>query len=247
LKYDTLKLNCDMGEGVSDGTLDEQIMPYINMANIACGFHAGDAVTMSRTVQIAKEHDVIIGLHPSYHDIEGFGRREVPCTQEEIISLILYQCGAMKGICKAHDADIAYVKPHGALYNTMMKDMDVFTAVLKAVSLFDKKLKLMILSNTENDKFATLAKQYGISILFEVFADRAYQDNGQLVARSEVGAVLESVDDILKRAKTLREHGYLETINGAQLSLQVDTLCVHGDNVHALNIIKALHHFNHAD
>ena len=236
-----------MGERMGDNTMDGQIMPYIDMANLACGFHAGDHVTMKNAVQVAKENGVSIGAHPSYFDLEGFGRREMVCSEEEITSLVLYQCGALDGICKAHGTKISYVKPHGALYNTMMKDMEVFSAVVKAVATYDKNIKLMILSNSENEKFATLAKKYSISLLYEVFADRAYQDNGHLVPRSQKGAVLESVDDVLQRAKLLREHGYIKTINGKQLSLQADTLCVHGDNAQALGIIQALHQLNHED
>ena len=235
-----------MGEHINDTILDTQIMPYIDMANIACGFHAGDTMTMNNCVKEAKVNAVAIGAHPSYKDVEGFGRREMECTQEEIISLIHCQCDALNDICKAQRTSISYVKPHGALYNTMMKDMEVFTSVVKAVATYDKNIKLMILSNSENEKFATLAKKYGISLLYEVFADRAYQDNGYLVPRSQKGAVLESVDDVLKRAKDLHEQGYIETINGKQLSLPCDTLCVHGDNAQALGIIKALHQLNHA-
>lgn len=235
-----------MGEAL-DMSLDEQIMPYIDMANLACAFHAGDPVTMHRSIKLAKEHAVIIGAHPSYADLEDFGRREISCNEEEIISLILYQCGALDGICKAYGTKISYIKPHGALYNMMMKDMEVFSAVGKAVAQYDKNIKLMILSTMENEKFATLAKKYGITLLYEVFADRAYQDNGQLLPRSQKGAVLESVEEILNRAKLLRNHGYIESINGLKLTLQADTLCVHGDNAHALNIIQALHLYNHED
>lgn len=236
-----------MGERIGDSTLDEQIMPYIDMANLACGFHAGNHVTMKNTVQVAKANGVSIGAHPSYFDVEGFGRREMVCSEEEITSLVLYQCGALDGICKAHGTEISYVKPHGALYNTMMKDMEVFTSVVKAIATYDKNIKLMILSNVDNEKFTTLANTYGITLLYEVFADRAYQDNGHLVPRSQNDAVLESVDAVLKRARLLRKHGYIETINGKQLSLQADTLCVHGDNAQALSIMQALHLLNHED
>jgi UPF0271 protein len=239
-----LKLNCDMGEHVSDSTIDAQIMPYIDMSNIACGFHAGDAITMTKCVKVAKVHGVSIGAHPSYDDVEGFGRREMACTEEEITALILNQCGALDDICKAYGTRISYVKPHGALYNTMMKEMQVFETVVKAVAQYDKNIKLMILSNVDNHKYSNLAKKYGITLLYEVFADRAYQDDGQLVPRSQDGAVLESVEEVLKRAKVLKEYGYIESIKGKKLTLQVDTLCVHGDNAQALNIIKALHQLN---
>lgn len=236
-----------MGENIGDSTIDDQIMPYINMSNIACGFHAGDPMTMKNCVKEAKVNGVSIGAHPSYHDLEGFGRREMACSEEELTSLILYQCGALDGICKSYKTNISYIKPHGALYNTMMKDMEVFQTIVKAVAIHDKNIKLMILSNIENEKFSILAKKYDITLLYEVFADRAYQDDGQLVPRSEQGAVLESVDEILQRAKLLKDEGYIESINGKKLCLVADTLCVHGDNAHALGIIQALHTLNHED
>lgn len=229
-----------MGEAL-DMSLDEQIMPYIDMANLACAFHAGDPVTMHKSIKNAKAHSVAIGAHPSYPDLEGFGRREMQCSTEEIVSFVIYQCGALDALCQSYDVKISYIKPHGALYNTMMKDMEVFKAIAKAVSKYDKNIKLMILSNTQNEKFEALSKKYGISLLYEVFADRAYQDDGNLVPRSEEGAMLHSVEDVLKRAKQLHNDGYIESINGKKLPLQADTLCVHGDNVHALTLIQALH------
>ena len=233
-----------MGEAF-DMSLDELIMPYIDMANLACGFHAGDPVTMHRSIKEAKANGVSIGAHPSYPDLEGFGRREMDCSVEEIISFIIYQSGALNALCQSHGVKINYIKPHGALYNTMMKDMEVFKAIAKAVSKYDKDIKLMILSNAHNDKYATISDKYGISLLYEVFADRAYQDDGSLVPRSQRGAVLSSKEEVVQRAKLLQKEGCIKTINGEKLSLQADTLCVHGDNAQALSIIQALHQLNH--
>ena len=232
-----------MGEsfGVYEMGLDAQIMPYIDMANLACGFHAGDPVTMHQSIKEAKANGVAIGAHPSYPDLVGFGRREMNCSVEEIVSFVIYQCGALDALCQSYDTSVSYLKPHGALYNTMMKDMEVFKAIAKAVSKYNKNIKLMILSNIENDKYAEVANKYGVTLLYEVFADRAYQDDGQLVPRSQEGAMLSATEDILKRATLLQEQGIIESINGKQLALQVDTLCVHGDNEAALNIIQALH------
>jgi len=234
-----IKLNCDMGESL-DMSIDEQIMPYIDMANLACAFHAGNPVTMHKSVRNAKEHAVEIGAHPAYPDMEGFGRREMECSVEEIVSFMIYQCGALDALCQSYEVKMSYIKPHGALYNTMMKDEEVFKAIAKAVSKYDKNIKLMILSTTQNEKFETLASKYGVSLLYEVFADRAYQDDGSLVPRSQAGAVLHKVDEVLKRARLLQEEGVIESINGIKLPLQADTLCVHGDNEHALSLIKAL-------
>jgi len=228
-----------MGEAL-DITLDEQIMPYIDMANLACAFHAGNPVIMHQSIKNAKANSVDIGAHPSYPDLEGFGRREMQCSMEEIVSFVIYQCGALDALCQSHGVKISYIKPHGALYNTMMKDLEVFKAIAKAVSKYDKNIKLMILSTTKNDKFASLADKYGVSLLYEVFADRAYQDDGSLVPRSHEDAVLHSVDEVLKRARLLQDEGVIESINGKRLSLHADTLCVHGDNSHALALLKAL-------
>jgi UPF0271 protein len=243
MKKANIKLNCDMGEsfGIYKMGMDEEIMPYIDMANLACGFHASDPVTMHQSIKSAKENNVEIGAHPSYPDLTGFGRREMKCSVEEIVSFIIYQCGALDALCKTYGKKVTYLKPHGALYNTMMKDMEVFKAICKAISKYDKSIKLMILSNGENEKFAKIAGKYGISLLYEVFADRAYTDEGSLVPRSEPNAVLSSDREVMERAKLLYDRGIIKTINSKELKLQADTLCVHGDNAQALQLIKALH------
>lgn len=238
-----------MGEsfGIYTMGMDEAIYPYIDMANLACGFHAGDPVTMHRSIRLAKEHGVQIGAHPSYPDLVGFGRREMKCSSEEIVSFVIYQLGALDALCKSYDVRVSYLKPHGALYNTMMKDTEVFKAIAKAVSKYDNTIKLMILSGKQNDTYATLAQKYGIVLLYEVFADRAYNDDGSLVSRSLPGAVLHNEADVLQRAELLLNEGCIETINGLKLPIEANTLCVHGDNEAALAIIKALYRLNHED
>ena len=238
-----IKLNCDMGEsfGIYQLGLDEQIMPYVNMANLACGFHASDPVTMHQSIKRAKEHKVVIGCHPSYPDLVGFGRREMNCSQEEIVSFILYQLGALDALCKSYHTKVEYVKPHGALYNSMMKDERIFKAIAKAISKYDKRVKLMILSSSKNAHYQTLAQKYNIELLYEVFADRAYTNEGFLVPRSQKGAVISDEKEVLKRAKLLFEKSMIQTIQGKELHLDVDTICVHGDNETALVLIKSLH------
>ena len=243
MKKENIKLNCDMGEsfGIYKLGMDEKIIPYIDMANLACGFHASDPVTMHQSIKRAKEHHVEIGAHPSYPDLVGFGRREMKCSVEEIVSFIIYQCGALDALCKTYETKVTYLKPHGALYNTMMKDTEVFKAICKAISKYDDSIKLMILSNKENEKFAETAGKYNISLLYEVFADRAYTDEGSLVPRSQPNAVLHSAREVIERARLLYDRGIIKSINGKELKLEVDTLCVHGDNAEALQLIKALH------
>lgn len=247
MKKRHIKLNCDMGEsfGIYKMGMDEEIMPYIDMANLACGYHASDPVTMHQSIKNAKEHDVQIGAHPSYPDLAGFGRREMKCSIEEIVSFIIYQCGALDALCKTYGEKVTYLKPHGALYNTMMRDTEVFKAICKAVSKYDKSIKVMILSNGENEKFANIAKKYGITLLYEVFADRAYLDDGSLVPRSQEGALISSDEAVIRRARLLLNEGCIETISGKKLPVEADTLCVHGDNAEALGMIKALHRLNH--
>ena len=238
-----IKLNCDMGEsfGIYNIGLDQEVMPYIDMANLACGFHASDPVTMHKSIKNAKEHNVEIGSHPAYPDLVGFGRREMNCSQEEIVALILYQLGALDALCKSYDTKVTYVKPHGALYNSMMKNETVFKAIAKAISKYDYSIKLMILSSSKNNHYQKLAHKYNIELLYEVFADRAYTNEGFLVSRNEKGAVISEQKELIERAQLLFEKNIIKTIEGKELELKVDTICVHGDNQSALELIKSLY------
>ena len=235
-----IRLNCDMGEsfGIWKMGNDEEIMPYIDMANLACGFHASDAVTMSRSVILAKKYNVSIGAHPSYHDLLGFGRRTMICSLEEIKSIVLYQLGALSAFCKANGTAISYVKPHGALYNDMMRDENIFKAVLNAVSSFNKNIRVMILSGPKNEEYEYTAKLYDINLLFEVFADRNYNDDGSLVSRMEENAVIHEELDVIARVVNLKEKSLVTSINGHKLFLKCDSICVHGDNEKALEFVK---------
>jgi len=237
-----IRLNCDMGEsfGVWKMGRDEEIMSYIHLANLACGFHASDAVTMNRSVELAKKYNVTIGAHPSYNDLIGFGRRSIPCSLEEIKSIVLYQLGALNAFCKSHGTYVSYVKPHGALYNDMMKDENIFKAVLNAISSYDRNIKLMILSKQDNEAYAYTSKIYGIELIYEIFADRHYNDDGTLVSRVHPNSVIEDELDVLQRMKNLIDNGYINSINGNKLFLKADTICVHGDGNNALNFISAL-------
>lgn len=242
-----IKLNCDMGEGFGTYSMgyDEKIMPYIQMANLACGFHAADPVTMHKSIKLCKEHDIQIGCHPSYPDLVGFGRRDMSCSSEEIVSLVLYQLGALSALCQSYKVKVSYVKPHGALYNNMMKDEKIFRSIAKAISKFNTNLKLMILSSPKNDAYAQLAQKYNIDLLYEVFADRAYTKEGFLVPRSEENALITNKEEVIKRTKLLMKKGVIKSIDGQNLELKTDALCVHGDNQSALKLIKSLHRLQH--
>ena len=237
-----IKLNCDMGEsfGIWKMGFDEQIMPHIHMANLACGFHASDAMTMNKSVILAKKYDVTIGAHPAYQDLVGFGRRTIVCSLEEIKSIILYQLGALSAFCKAHGTAVSYVKPHGALYNDMMRDENIFKAILNAISSFDKNIKLMILSSAKNEAYEYTAKLYSINLIYEVFADRNYNDDGSLVSRMHENAVIHDELEVVSRIINLKEKAYLLSINQQKLFLKTDTICVHGDNEKAFEFIKLI-------
>lgn len=242
-----MKLNCDLGEKVHDN--DALIMPFINMANIACGFHASDPLTISNTIKLALTHKVTIGAHPSYNDKENFGRITVSYSPEELISIIQYQVGAMQAICISNNAKLSYVKPHGALYNDMMKDSNIFEQVCQAISTLKESLPLLIQALPETDltfiKLKEIASTYHVPLLFEAFADREYTDEGLLVSRTESNAVIHDVDKIMSRCEQLVADKKLTSVNGKALTLKVDSLCVHGDNPAAINVVKQLHSLLH--
>ncbi len=230
-------LNCDLGEGMA---YDEQIIPLIDMANLACGAHAGSPEIMRANVIRAKEHDIAMGAHPGYPDRENFGRVSIPMEAQKIKTEITEQISLLDGICRSENTHISYVKPHGALYNDMMRDDTLFETIVKTIAEYDKKLKLMILSTPENIKYRNTADQYGIGLLYEIFADRNYTDDGHLVPRSRSDAVIHDVDEVVERIRSYRDSGVLLSAHGKPLSIECDTVCVHGDNEESLRTVKAL-------
>ena len=237
-----MKLNCDAGESFGSWKmgLDEAVLPYVDMANFACGFHAGDPHIMDASIKLALKHNIEIGAHPAYPDLMGFGRRSMACSLDEVEAMVIYQIGALHGFCIANGAKLSYVKPHGGLYNDMMKDVRIFKAVATAVARFDKGLKLMILSMVDTLAYEAVAKELDLSLLYEVFADRAYDDNGLLVPRSQKGSVLHDTQAVIERLTLLKTQGLLETISGKRIALKADTLCVHGDNDAAVKLVETL-------
>lgn len=240
-----IKLNCDIGESFGAWKMgnDEKIMPYIDQANIACGFHASDPLTMQKTVVMAAKHNVEIGAHPSYPDLVGFGRRSMACSTQELISLIQYQVGALNAICHANGTIVQYVKPHGALYNDMMKDTEVFSSVCQAISQLDDNLSIMVQALPDMTAYLAIANKYNLSIIEEGFADRAYQDSGLLVPRSQSNAVLTSAQSVVKRCQLLLEHGVFKSENDIALPLNITSLCVHGDNAEAIQLVKEIRNY----
>ena len=237
-----MKLNADMGESFGHYQLgsDAALMPHIDMANIACGFHASDPLVMDATVALAKAQGVSIGAHPSYPDLVGFGRRSMQCSPDEIRTLIWYQVGALSAIANAQGCQVDYVKPHGALYNDMMRDTGLMATIMSAVAAMQPTLPLMIQATTRNDTYRHMASELGCQLLFEAFADRACHDDGTLVSRHEPGAVITDPSTLLSRAKQLLARGTLTSITGKEVRLSPDTLCVHGDNDAAIQVIADL-------
>lgn len=238
-----MKLNCDLGESFGNWKTgaDEAVMPVIDMANIACGFHAGDEHHMYKTLSLAKMHSVEVGAHPGYRDLQGFGRRSIQHTEQELINLITYQVSAIYGMAVTMGVSLTYVKPHGALYNDMMADADVRFAVYRALSQLNKalgcQLKLLMLATANTEVHRREASTFDLELLFEAFADRRYTDSGELQNRKITGAVL-TQDEMMQQVKTLAQSGEVITASGQSLSVAADTICVHGDNDKAIALIR---------
>lgn len=237
-----MKLNCDLGEsyGIWRIGKDEAVMPYIDMANIACGFHASDPDVMASTIQLALKHDVQIGAHPGYDDKKGFGRRSIPHTKNELKHLVAYQIGAMQAMCRLYGAKVSYVKPHGALYNDMMADENVFRAIVEAMSQSKLEIPLMILAKKDNSVYQEIANAANVGLLFEAFADRAYDNQGFLVSRQIPGSVYHDESQIIAQVTQLVNKGSVQTIEGEEVMLNPDTICVHGDNDESIATISRL-------
>ncbi len=214
-----MQINCDLGEGIGN---DAELMPYINEANIACGFHAGDAFTMRETVALCIRHKVKIGAHPSYLDRENFGRKEIELSPEEIYLLVRKQVETLKKITEQAGAKLNHVKPHGALYNISAKNEAVAKAIAKAVKDIDSSLILFGLKNSHS--IAT-AKNIGLLTAEEAFADRRYEIDGSLTPRSKPGACFTEIQDVLNQVEKIK----------------ADTWCIHGDGPYAVDFAKALH------
>lgn len=238
----TLLLNADVGESFGAWTMgqDEEVMPYIDLANVACGFHASDPDTLRRTVRLAVTNNVAVGAHPAYPDLVGFGRRSMACSAEEIENMVLYQMGALSAMCQAEGNRLRYVKPHGALYNDMMRDGVKLAAVMRAVAAFDAALPLMVMATRDPTPAQELANEHHITLWFEAFADRAYDGEGRLVSRREADAVHHDSDTIVDQALRIAKGQPLTARDGSELILEAQTLCVHGDNPESIAAVKAI-------
>ena len=223
-----IDLNCDMGENIGN---DEEIMPYITSANIACGFHAGDEMSMRITVRLAKKYGVAIGAHPGWKDMDGFGRREMALPPAEVGALILYQISALATIAESEGIELHHVKPHGALYNQAVKDKVLAIAIAKAVKGFSEELILVGLAGSS---LIEAGMEIGLRVAAEGFPDRNYNSDGTLVSRKQASAMIESPEDVALHAVELLQNG----IDFAGRQVHVDTLCLHGDHPHAAQNAK---------
>jgi UPF0271 protein len=237
-------LNCDLGESYGRWTMgmDAMVMPHIDQANIACGFHGGDPLTMRKTLELAAMHGVSVGAHPAYPDLAGFGRRSMQLSQAEIIANLHYQVAALEGMAQNQGLTVAHVKPHGALYNDMMTKPGVRSAIMEAMAGYHRPLTLVMQATPAADDHRAEAQAAGVELLFEVFADRCYNGDGTLVARSQANAV-HNRELMLAQVQQLQQDQSVSAPDGSIIALQADTLCVHGDNpegVRAIEEIRAL-------
>lgn len=235
----SVDLNCDLGEsyGLFKIGNDEEILKHITSANIACGFHAGDYNVMMETVKMAKAHGVKIGAHPGFPDLHGFGRRDMHLTQQEIYNLVVYQIGALEAVARTCGTKVFHVKPHGAMYNMAVRDKHVADAIAEAVVDVNPQLVLFGLAGSLMVK---AGKEKGLRVAHEVFADRNYQPDGMLTPRSHANAMIHDTENAIKRVIRMITEGKIAAIDGTDLEITADTICVHGDEPQTLEFVVKL-------
>ncbi|MDF2499541.1 MAG: lamB [Anaerosporomusa subterranea] len=234
-----IDLNCDMGESFGVYTLgyDEAAMPHVTSINVACGFHASDPLNMINTIKLAKKYNLAIGAHPAFPDLVGFGRRVMAASKEEIFADVVYQIGALAGICQSQGLKLQHVKVHGAMYNMAEKDIAVGTVIAEAIKSIDPNLYMVCSCASPMVK---AAQNVGVNYVEEAFADRAYTKEGTLVPRSQPGAVIHDVKEVAERVLGLVKTGTVRAIDGTEIALKADTICVHGDTPGAVEMIKGI-------
>jgi UPF0271 protein len=230
-----IDINCDMGEGIGN---EEELMPYINTANIACGYHAGDAATMQSVIALCLQYNVHIGAHPSFADKENFGRTAMQLPLADIYAIVTEQLKIINTIAIKNAAKLYHVKPHGALYNMAAKDAALAKTIAAAVKDFDASLIYYGLSGSV---MMSEAKKLGLKTASEVFADRAYQADASLTPRDQPGALLKDKDAVIKQLLKFVQENKVIAITGEQISIQADTVCIHGDGTNAVEFAKAIH------
>jgi 5-oxoprolinase (ATP-hydrolysing) subunit A len=234
-----IDFNCDMGEGFGAWRMGDDIalLDHVTSANVACGFHAGDPATIRRTVKAAVGKGVAIGAHPSLPDLQGFGRRPMHISPEEVYDLIVYQVGAVDAFARACGGQLSHVKAHGALYNMAAKDRALADAIAAAVRDVDRSLVLFALSGSE---LIAAAQGAGLAAAAEVFADRSYQDDGSLTPRGRPGAMIEDVELSIEQVRRMVLDGIVRAQSGKEVPVRADTLCIHGDQPGALEFARRI-------
>ena len=234
-----IDLNCDMGESFGVYTLgfDEEVMPFVTSINVACGFHASDPGNMLYTVRLAKKYNVAVGAHPSFPDLVGFGRRNMGASPEEIKADTIYQIGALWAICQSEGMKLQHVKPHGALYNMAATDIRIASAIAEAIQSVDPGVFMVCLGKSQ---MVEAAKKDGVKYVEEAFADRAYTNEGTLVPRSKPGAVIHDINLVAERVLSMVKHQKITSIDGVEVPIVAQTICVHGDTPGAVEMIKLI-------
>ena len=235
-----IDVNADLGESFGAWTMgaDEELLGLVSSANVACGFHAGDPVVMDLTVARAVQAGVALGAHPSHFDLRGFGRREIAASPHEVEADVIYQVGALAAFARSHGARLVHVKPHGALYNQAAVDEALAGAIARATARVDRELVLVGLASSSAMRRA--AEEAGLRYAAEAFADRAYEADGSLRPRRLPGAVITDPEQAAAQALRIARDGLVRAASGAEVALRAETLCLHGDNPHALAIARAV-------
>lgn len=234
-----MDLNSDLGESFGAWSMgdDAAMLDIVSSANVACGFHAGDAAGMLATLKAAQARGVVVGAHVAYRDLAGFGRRNMDVASSDLVADVVYQIGALQGLAQAAGTTVKYVKPHGALYNTIAQDKRQATDVINAIKAIDSSLVLLALAGAP---LIGWARDAGLTVVAEAFADRGYTPQGALVSRREPGAVLHDEKLITRRMLTLVRDGVIEAVDGSLVRVEADSICVHGDSPGAVAIARAL-------
>jgi UPF0271 protein len=232
-------INCDLGESFGNYCcgMDDQVLPFISSANVACGFHASDPMVMAKTVALAKRYQVSVGAHPGFPDLAGFGRRNMSVSAKEAKTMVQYQIGALDAFCRAQEIPLAHVKPHGALYNMAGKDRVLADAICEGILEMDKNLILLGLPGSEMERAANHLR---LKFACEVFADRAYGEDGSLVSRGAPGAVITEEDQAIRRVISMIKEGCVETVTGKMIPVRADSVCIHGDSQKALVFVQRI-------
>ena len=238
-------VNCDMGESFGAYALgiDQEVIKYITSSNIACGFHASDPDVMAKTVELCKKYNVMAGAHPGYPDLLGFGRRFMEISEEELLHYIIYQVGALKGFLDYFGLPLQHVKLHGALYNHLVNEERLSITIASAIKNTFGDVIFLTLGTKRTSKLKAICREQGIRLALEAFPDRNYTDDGELLSRKHRGAVLKDHEQIAHRATRMVKEKGVPSIHGEWIEMDIDTLCIHGDNAESIEAAKMIHDY----